>query len=68
MVKDKRTFKLQCEWHKQLLNKTTYHKVGTSFAHDSSYKITILEEKQKANRRVSTTLLNFSIREYLSIQ
>ena len=53
---------------KQLLNKTTYHKVGTSFAHNSSYKITILEEKQETNKRVSTALLNFSIREYLSIQ
>jgi len=68
MVKDKRTFKLHCEWHKQLLNKTTYHNVGTSFAHNSSYKIIILEEKQKTNKRVSTALLNFSIREYFSIQ
>ena len=53
---------------KQLLNKTTYHKVGTSFAENSSYKITILEEKQTTKKRVSTALLNFSIREYLSIQ
>ena len=68
MVQDKRTFKLHWEWHKQMLNETTYRKVGTSFAHNSSYKIIILEEKQQTNKRLCTALLNFSIREYLSIQ
>ena len=46
-----------------MLNKAKHHKVGTSFAHNSSYKIIILEEKQKMNERASTALINFSIRE-----
>ena len=68
VLKDKRKFKVYCEWHKQFLNKTRYHKVGNSFAHISSYNIIVLEEKQEVNKRVSTALINCSVRETLSLQ